>query len=252
MVKTPEGVRDILPQETKERVKVLDTIGHVFAKEGYEQIMPPTFENYDYIKSALAPSLDKETLKFFSPEGQLMVMRPDFTTSIARVVATRMKHTQAPIRLFYSGDVYRIKKFATESQFHQTGIELFNTSVPEGDNEILKIAEEVMTKLKIKTYKIVKNNVSYVKELPEKEQKMIHNMDFVSLGRLPNEAEVVPGDIDYYTGLYFEIYVDGIGYPIGSGGRYDKLLGNFGDTRNAVGFAINLSRLMEALKRSEK
>lgn len=55
--------------------------------------------------------------------------------------------------------------------------------------------------------------------------------------------------LDYYTGLIFEIEIDG--YTAGSvcgGGRYDKLIGMFsGNDIPAVGFAFGFDRLMEAL-----
>jgi ATP phosphoribosyltransferase regulatory subunit len=248
MVKTPQGVRDILPQETKERIKVINNICKIFEDSGYEQIITPTFENYEYIRKAFASSLDSETMKFFDPSGELMVLRPDFTTSVVRVVATRMKEIKGPIRLFYSGDVYRVKKFASETQFHQLGVELIDCPRDKGDQEILALAEKVMKLLKIKGYKIVTTDLAKMRKLSASELEALTDQDFVSLGRLPEPAEIMPTDISYYTGLYFEIYVPGCGYAIASGGRYDNLMGKFGDPRNAVGFAINLSRLMEVLK----
>ncbi len=60
-------------------------------------------------------------------------------------------------------------------------------------------------------------------------------------------------DLDYYTGAVFEIYAPGSGMPLGGGGRYDDLLGRFGDRElPAVGFAISLDSLHEALAGSGK
>jgi ATP phosphoribosyltransferase regulatory subunit len=52
----------------------------------------------------------------------------------------------------------------------------------------------------------------------------------------------------YYTGTIFHAYAAGTGDAIGSGGRYDELLGRFGWDLAAAGFAIDLDRLAEALK----
>jgi len=52
----------------------------------------------------------------------------------------------------------------------------------------------------------------------------------------------------YYTGLMFQIHADGPGIPIGSGGRYDSLLGRFGAPRAAAGFALSLDHLAWALE----
>ena len=53
--------------------------------------------------------------------------------------------------------------------------------------------------------------------------------------------------LGYYTGAVFQVYDPGYGVPIGSGGRYDELLGQFGRPLPAVGFALNVERLHIAL-----
>ena len=54
-------------------------------------------------------------------------------------------------------------------------------------------------------------------------------------------------NLDYYTGLTFRIYVPEWGTEIGSGGRYDRLIGNFGAAEPAVGFSLSLDGLAGAL-----
>jgi ATP phosphoribosyltransferase regulatory subunit len=58
--------------------------------------------------------------------------------------------------------------------------------------------------------------------------------------------------LGYYTGAVFQVYDPAYGVPIGSGGRYDELLGRFGDPRPAVGFAFNVERLHIALTGEER
>jgi ATP phosphoribosyltransferase regulatory subunit len=52
----------------------------------------------------------------------------------------------------------------------------------------------------------------------------------------------------YYTGAVFHAYAPGTGDAVGSGGRYDELLGRFGWNLPAAGFALDLDRLGEALQ----
>jgi ATP phosphoribosyltransferase regulatory subunit len=49
--------------------------------------------------------------------------------------------------------------------------------------------------------------------------------------------------LEYYTGLVFRVYAEGLGFEIGGGGRYDTLLGRFGRPLPAVGFMFGLDRL---------
>ena len=53
--------------------------------------------------------------------------------------------------------------------------------------------------------------------------------------------------MSYYTGILFEVYAGLVGFPIGNGGRYDRLLEKFGKSTGATGFAIRLDRLLESL-----
>ena len=56
----------------------------------------------------------------------------------------------------------------------------------------------------------------------------------------------------YYTGMVFEIYTRGIGYPIGGGGRYDHLLCRFGKDYPATGFALGVERLLLSVPSREQ
>lgn len=59
-------------------------------------------------------------------------------------------------------------------------------------------------------------------------------------------AEV--GGFEYYTGVRYRVYADGVGFPLGGGGRYDRLLARFGEDRPAVGFSFGLDRVLRALE----
>jgi ATP phosphoribosyltransferase regulatory subunit len=58
--------------------------------------------------------------------------------------------------------------------------------------------------------------------------------------------------LGYYTGAVFQVYDPAYGVPLGSGGRYDELLGTFGRSLPAVGFALNVERLHIALTSEER
>jgi len=52
--------------------------------------------------------------------------------------------------------------------------------------------------------------------------------------------------LDYYTGIHFEVFVEGEGVAVGAGGRYDDLVARFGRPLAAVGLALDLDALAEA------
>lgn len=57
--------------------------------------------------------------------------------------------------------------------------------------------------------------------------------------------------IDYYTGIVFKVYTRGVGFSLGSGGRYNNLVKEFGEDCPAVGFALSLERTLYALEKKE-
>jgi ATP phosphoribosyltransferase regulatory subunit len=57
---------------------------------------------------------------------------------------------------------------------------------------------------------------------------------------------------DYYDGIVFDVFTDGIGVELGGGGRYDHLIGRFGRNLPSTGFALNVDRLFRALNLSDR
>lgn len=58
-------------------------------------------------------------------------------------------------------------------------------------------------------------------------------------------------DFSYYTGMVFEAYTPGLGFPLCGGGRYDHLLSDFGNACPATGFGMGIERILLALERQE-
>lgn len=62
----------------------------------------------------------------------------------------------------------------------------------------------------------------------------------------------VMSSFDYYTGIVFEAYAPGLGTPLGSGGRYDNMIGSYGESRPAAGFAFSLEQAMAAAAAADR
>jgi ATP phosphoribosyltransferase regulatory subunit len=57
--------------------------------------------------------------------------------------------------------------------------------------------------------------------------------------------------LDYYDGIIFDVFAEGVGYELGGGGRYDHLLGRFGRMSPSTGFAFDVDRLFQVSERIE-
>ena len=53
---------------------------------------------------------------------------------------------------------------------------------------------------------------------------------------------------DYYDGVVFDVFAEGVGVELGGGGRYDHLIGRFGRNIPSTGFALNVDRLFRGLQ----
>ena len=78
-------------------------------------------------------------------------------------------------------------------------------------------------------------------------QRLTGVLELAQARNLGAELEVDLGEVrglGYYTGLVFNLYAAGAPRAVGGGGRYDTLLGRFGDPRPAVGFSLDLDALV--------
>ncbi len=58
--------------------------------------------------------------------------------------------------------------------------------------------------------------------------------------------------LNYYTGIIFKGFTYGIGFPLLSGGRYDRVVGEFGRSLPSTGFCLGINFVMTALRRQKK
>ena len=124
---TPLGFRDILPNEAAERERITGEVQALFASRGYRRVETPTLESVDALsiggRTPLSP------FKFFDSQGDLLAMRPDVTTQIARMAATRMAASSSPneeLKLRYSQRIFResdSRGIAQAREATQIGIE---------------------------------------------------------------------------------------------------------------------------------
>ena len=59
------------------------------------------------------------------------------------------------------------------------------------------------------------------------------------------------GQTDYYNGLEFQGYIEGLPRAVLSGGRYDELVRRFGKPQGAIGFAVYLGEIARAFMKAE-
>ena len=89
-INTPEGTRDRLFAECQERRQVQARLTRLFRQRGYLEVSTPETEFYDLFALSGSAIPQERMIKVGDPSGKFCVMRPDSTTPIARVAATKL------------------------------------------------------------------------------------------------------------------------------------------------------------------
>lgn len=318
----PYGTKDFLPKEATHKRVMENSLAALFARWGYDEVVTPAFEYLETLNAGAGDGVAQGTFKFFDRNNNLLALRSDMTTPIARVAATRLKESNPPLRLFYLANVFRHEQAQAgrQCEFYQAGVELLGTGGPAADAEVVALAVEALAEAGLDNFKIGLGQVEFINGLmgessltPEDQQKIKHHLvarDLVGLGEaltvsglgadaqrlirhiplwqgddaviqeaygqvknevsrsaLENLADIkrlLAGygleryirfdlglfrDLDYYTGMVFEAYTPGLGFPLCGGGRYDTMVAAFGIDCPATGFAFGIERVLLALER---
>ncbi len=166
---TPTGVSDILSGECAKKKEVENTVWSVFASFGYQEVETPSFEFYDVFAGNGGQISQEVMFKFFDEHGRILTLRPDITTSIARMAATKAELDVLPLRYCYTGNVFRAEKTegARQREFTQSGIELIGADTPEADAEVIAAAIEAVLAVGIQESQVEIGQVAFFNGLVE-------------------------------------------------------------------------------------
>lgn len=320
LLHTPEGVRDIYGREYARKLQVESKLRESIRLYGYKDIQTPTFEFFDVFSKEIGTTPSKELYKFFDKEGNTLVLRPDFTPSIARCAAKYFGEDLKPLRFCYVGNTFTNTSNLQGKlkEVTQMGAELVGDPSVEADAEMISLVIKALLKTGLQRFQVSIGQVEYFKGLCEEagldEETELDLRAFVSgknyfaaeelllergvkepyqsrllkvadmfgdmfsledakdmvqnersLGairrleklyevlKLYGVEEYVSFDLgmlskyNYYTGVIFRAYTYGVGEAIVKGGRYDNLLRQFGKDAPAVGFAVVVDSILDAL-----
>jgi ATP phosphoribosyltransferase regulatory subunit len=159
----PPGTQILIGRAARRRRALERAIASVFEGWSYEEIVAPIFDYYDVFIKGMGTGLEEQIYRFIDREGNVLALRPEFTSLVAKTVVTRLASAAKPIRLYYSGDVLRFEKpkGGRQREFAQIGIEHFGGSGKSADVEILLIAVEAFERLGISEFQINLGSVDF-------------------------------------------------------------------------------------------
>ncbi|HGX94171.1 MAG TPA: ATP phosphoribosyltransferase regulatory subunit, partial [Candidatus Tenderia sp.] len=144
----PEGVGELLPQQTEQLEQQRRDLVDLFRSWGYELVMPPLMEYLDSLLVGTGKDLDLQTFKLIDQlTGRLMGVRADMTPQVARIDAHLLKR-DVPTRLCYVGPVLHTRPggYGRSRVPLQVGAELYGHAGIESDVEILRLMMEMLNR----------------------------------------------------------------------------------------------------------
>ena len=128
----------------------------MLAGAGYEELLPPTFEYEDVFLRAGGPGVAERLIRFPDRDGRILALRYDFTASLARVAATTFAAAAGPLRLCYSGRVFRQEpeRGGRPREMLQVGAELLGQGGLEADIEIVRLTLELVRATGLADYQL--------------------------------------------------------------------------------------------------
>ncbi len=165
LVHTPEGVRDIYGEEKAKKTVVERLLHEKIKAYGYQDIQTPTFEFFDVFSKEVGTTPSKELYKFFDKEGNTLVLRPDFTPSIARCAAKYFMEENVPIRFCYQGNTFTNTSNLQGKlkEVTQMGAELIGDDSVQADAEMIAMTIEALYHAGLSDFQISIGNLEYFK-----------------------------------------------------------------------------------------
>lgn len=164
-LKSIKGTRDILPAESARWQYVESVLRDLFTAFNYKEVRTPVFESTRLFARGVGEFSDivtKEMYTFQDKGGESLTLRPELTASVARSYIQHHYWQDAAIqKLWYIGALFRQERpqAGRQRQFHQFGIELIGSALPQADAEVIALAWSVYRKLGLKNIRLHVNSI---------------------------------------------------------------------------------------------
>lgn len=165
----PQGVADLYSNDYEKKEYVIDQINQVTKLHGFKPIQTPTFEYYDLFMNMPGTMDTDQMIKLIDHDGKILVLRPDATIPIARMVANS-KDTIDFEKLSYVTNIFRMQNGDSDvfsRSFTQLGVECFGPKDPYVDVEMIALAIESLKAVGLEGFQIDLGQAEFFQSLME-------------------------------------------------------------------------------------
>ncbi|WP_180316668.1 ATP phosphoribosyltransferase regulatory subunit [Shouchella shacheensis] len=166
MFEKPLGMRDTLPALYKMQEAISKKMLAELESWGYERVQTPSLEYYETVGEASA-ILDTQLFKLIDNHGKTLVLRPDMTAPIARLVASSMRAVPYPVRLAYQSTVFRAQQVegGKPAEFEQIGVELIGDPTVSAEAESVALLSSALKKGGLERFQVAIGHVGFLEAL---------------------------------------------------------------------------------------
>jgi histidyl-tRNA synthetase len=170
--KSVRGMRDFLPDEAKIMRYIEAKARKIAELHGYNEIITPVVEPYELLAAKAGEEVRLRMYAFKDLGDRMVALRPEFTPSVARLVATTLRNEPMPYRLFCVGSLYRYDEpqQGRYREFWQSNFELMGSNKPEADAEILMLTNNLMEAVGLKNYAFKVGHVGVLRGIFSQEE----------------------------------------------------------------------------------
>lgn len=178
-IQSIKGFYDILPEATPLWFKLEDTARKVLAQYGYNNIRMPIVESTDLFVRSVGEHTDIVEKEMYAWEDKLngdkLTLRPEGTAGCVRAVIENNLTYNGPVRLWYSGAMFRHENVqkGRQRQFHQIGVEAFGFESPKVDAEQIVMLAWLWAALGIKDVELQINSIGDADERADYRKTLI-------------------------------------------------------------------------------
>ncbi len=150
------GMRDFLAKDAQKMRYVEQKARELAQLYGYEEVITPVVESHELLAAKAGEEIRLRMYTFNDMAGRKVALRAEFTPSIARLVATKMRTMPKPIKLFCVGSLYRYDEpqYGRFREFWQANYELMGTNQPEADAEIITLTSQLLEAVGLRNHTI--------------------------------------------------------------------------------------------------
>lgn len=139
-----KGTRDLLPEDMVKRRWVFERIRDVFERYGFKEILTPTFEYTELFQLRSGEEVVNQLYAFEDKGGRNLSLRPDLTSSVARLYVNSFQTAPKPVKWYYITNMFRYEEPQSGRlrEFWQAGVELLGSDRVEADAEVIALFVE--------------------------------------------------------------------------------------------------------------